>query len=77
MADLTLTSQSIASSAIKSRTDDLKTLMDARLDVWRRIPDAKKLAWVKSGKDPVMTLAWNVYKYLRDNFFGEGELKNG
>ena len=72
MADLKLTSQATAASAIKARTDDMKTLMDARLEVWNRLPDEKKIAWVKSGKDPVMTLAWNVYRYLRDNFFGQG-----
>jgi hypothetical protein len=43
--------------------------MDQRKPIWDRMSDAKKRAWVTSGKDPIMTLAWKIYRYLRDNFF--------
>lgn len=77
MTTLNLSNQAVAATAIKNRTDDLKALMDARLAVWKKLPDAKKKAWITSGKDPVMTLAWGSYKYLRDNFFGQGVDDNG
>jgi hypothetical protein len=43
--------------------------MELRKEVWDRLPVAKKKAWIASGKDPIMSLAWQVYRYLRDNFF--------
>jgi hypothetical protein len=70
--DLTLTNQASQASTIQTRINTLKSLMDSRLPIWKKLPDAKKKAWVTSGKDPIMTLAWNVYKYLRDNFFDSG-----
>lgn len=49
----------------------MQKLMDQRLPIWQKLPRSKKVKWIKSGKDPVMTLAWTIYKYLRNNFFGE------
>jgi hypothetical protein len=71
MADLNLVSQSALASTIQTRITQLKTAMDLRKDVWSRLSIEKKRAWVQSGKDPIMTLAWNIYKYLRNNFFEE------
>ena len=72
MTDLNLTDQSTLASAIQTRVSQLKTAMDLRLPVWQKLPDGKKKLWVTSGKDPIMTLAWTIYKYLRDNFFERG-----
>lgn len=69
MADLNLSGQSTLAAAIQTRVAQLKTAMDDRLPVWQKLSDEKKKKWVTSGKDPIMTLAWNIYKYLRDNFF--------
>ena len=72
MTDLNLTGQTTLASAIQTRVSQLKTAMDDRLPVWRKLPDAKKKKWVTSEKDDIMTLSWNIYKYLRDNFFTQG-----
>jgi len=72
MTDLNLTGQSTSAGQIQTRINQLKTAMDLRLAVWNKLSDEKKKKWVTSGKDPIMTLAWNVYKYLRDNFFAQG-----
>ena len=72
MTDLNLTGQTTLASAIQTRVSQLKTAMDDRLPVWRKLPDEKKKKWVTSDKDDIMTLSWNIYKYLRDNFFERG-----
>lgn len=71
MAELNLTGQSTSASQIQTRINQLKTAMELRKEIWQRLTLEKKRAWVTSGKDPIMTLAWNVYRYLRDNFFKE------
>jgi hypothetical protein len=69
MATLNLSNQETAKTQIQPYINALKTRMDERKEVWARLPREKRVAWVKSGKDPIMTLAWQIYKYLRDNFF--------
>lgn len=76
MATLNLTDQATATSAIQTRVNQLKSLMDARKPIWIKLSDEKKKQWISSGKDPIMTLAWQTYRYLRDNFFG-AEVDNG
>ena len=71
MAILNLTGQQVDATKIQSRLLLLKGHMDSRKAVWDRLNDAKKKKWVLSDKDPIMALAWNIYKYLHDNFFGE------
>ena len=72
MTILNLTDQTTAASAIQTRVNQLKSLMDARKPIWNKLSDEKKKQWITSGKDPIMTLAWSVYRYLRDNFFTQG-----
>jgi len=69
MADLTLTGQSTIAGQVQTRINTLKTEMDKRKEIWNRLPEAKKKLWITSGKDPIMTLSWQTYRYLRDNFF--------
>jgi hypothetical protein len=71
MTILNLTSQSVEYTDIAPKLNKLKTLMDARKAIWDKLPDEKKLKWVKSDKDPIMALAVTVYKYLDKNFFGD------
>lgn len=69
MTDLNLTGQATSASQIQTRITQFKSAIDLRKDVWNRMSDTKKKAWVQSGKDPIMTIAWQIYRYLRDNFF--------
>ncbi len=69
MPNLNLTGQTTAGTAIQTRIVQLKNLLDQRKPFWDRMPNEKKKAWVKSEKDPVMNLAWDVFKYLNNNFF--------
>lgn len=71
MTTLNLTGQSVSASQIQTRINTLKTLMDERKVVWVKLSVEKKKRWITSGKDPIMTLAWQIYRYLRDNFFGQ------
>jgi hypothetical protein len=71
MPELSLSDQSTLTATIQPKIVQLRNAMDLRLPVWNRLSVAKKKAWIVSGKDPIMTLAWQVYRYLRDNFFGE------
>ena len=76
MADLVLTGQATSTGQIQTRITQLRNSMDLRKEIWDRLPVEKKKKWITSGKDPIMTLAWQVYRYLRDNFFGQ-EVDNG
>jgi len=71
MADLNLTGQSTLAGQVQTRITQLRASMDQRKVIWDRLPLAKKKAWITSGKDPIMTLAYNTWKYLNDNFFGK------
>ncbi|MBE3145296.1 MAG: hypothetical protein IMZ61_15465 [Planctomycetes bacterium] len=73
MATLTLTEQMTSSSQIQTRILTLKSLLDQRKPFWDRMPIEKKRQWVVSNKDPIMSLAWDVYKYLNNNFFEREE----
>ena len=71
MTILDLSGQQAAYNLIAPRIQQLKNTMDLRKAVWNKLPKAKKIAWIQSDKDPIMGLAWSIYKYLRNNFFGE------
>lgn len=68
MANLSLTGQSTISAQVQQRIKNLRTEMEKRREIWFRLPYEKKRLWVKSGKDPIMSLAWTIYKYLREWF---------
>lgn len=76
MATLNLTGQSTSANQIQTRITQLRVAMEQRKPVWDRMPIEKKRAWIASNKDPIMSLAWDVFKYLKNNFFGE-ENTNG
>ena len=69
MTEIRLINQQAYADNIAPKVQALKNKLDARKDVWQRVSIEKKKQWVASSKDPIMTLAWNMYKYLRDNFF--------
>ncbi|MCK5013173.1 MAG: hypothetical protein KAS66_05095 [Candidatus Omnitrophica bacterium] len=70
MSILDLSGQQAAYNLIAPKIQDLKEKMDLRKQIWDKLPASKKIAWIQSDKDPIMGLAWTVYKYLRNNFFG-------
>ncbi|GAG85791.1 unnamed protein product [marine sediment metagenome] len=72
MTILDLSNQAANATAINPKIVALKNLMDLRKPIWDKLPVEKKKKWIKSGKDPIMTLAWQIFKYLRNNFFEEG-----
>ena len=73
MADLNLTGQNAEKADIAPKLVKLKNMMLERKPIWDKIPDAKKKAWILSNKDPIMEIAWDVYKWLRKNFFEDSE----
>ena len=72
--ELKLTSQKSVTDAIKPKLADMKMALDSRAEVWTKIPREAKLKWIKSGKDPLMTQAWETHKGLKAFF---GEVDNG
>ena len=66
--NLNLTGQNTLRNQIAPQVQALKTAMDLRLTIWKKLPFEKRKAWITSGKDPIMSLAFDVYRYLRDNF---------
>lgn len=69
MADLVLLNQQQYADNVAPKMQILKTQLDLRKDIWDKISIEKKKKWITSGKDPIMTLAWNIHKYLSENFF--------
>lgn len=70
MARLNLKNQAQAVSQIKPKLTQFRNQMELRKELWHRAPMNKKRYWVKSGKDPIMALAFQIYDYLDKNFFG-------
>lgn len=71
MATLNLTGQQLEYQDIAPKLLKLKNLMDLRKVIWARLPPEKRKLWVTNDKDPIMSVAWDVFKYLENNFFGE------
>ncbi len=70
MAELNLTDQLTEKNGIQPKINKLNQLMQQRKPFWEKASLEQRKKWVKSGKDPVMSLAWVIYKYLKSNFFG-------
>jgi hypothetical protein len=68
--NLNLAGQQTIKTQVGPKLLQLKTALDLRLPVWNRLSLAKKRAWIRSNKDPVMDIAFDIYKYLDANFFG-------
>ena len=72
MANLTLTGQASVATAIKTKIDDLTAALDLRKNIWDSMTREKRADIITNWKqDPIMLQAYNLYLYLRDNFFGE------
>lgn len=69
MPTLDLTGQNTLADAIRPRLVQIRNAMLLRQEVWNRLPPAKRKKWVLSDKDPIMALAWDTYKFLKNNFF--------
>lgn len=69
--NLTLNNQDNAKQQIAPRLLQMKAELDKRKEIWDRLSIKSKKRWVASGKDPIMNIAWDVFKYLKNNFFGE------
>jgi hypothetical protein len=70
MATLTLSNQAAAKSAVEPALAQLDSLLESRRAVWERLPPEKRKGWIDKGLDPVITLAWAHYRYLK-SFFKE------
>ena len=67
---LNLIGQQIICDKIETQFLELEDAMDLRKNIWNKLSEDEKLAWVQDDKDPIMSVAWLIYKYLGDNFFG-------
>jgi hypothetical protein len=72
MADLNILGQAAAATTAAPRLAAFRGELDKRLVIWNRLTDDQKRMWIRSGKDPLMTLAWQTYKYL-SQFFGSAD----
>ena len=74
MARLTLSNQLTEKADIAPKLVKLRGLLESRKAVWAKLPPESRRKWLDSGKDPILEQAWEMYVYLRDNFFQEGSL---
>lgn len=68
--NLSLNNQNIIKEQINPKLLQLKEELEKRKIAWDKIPLEKRKRWIQANKDPLMGLAWSIYKYLRNNFFG-------
>ena len=66
--DLNLSNQTNLRNQILPAIVALKNAMIARKPMWDKLPFRKRKAWVMSDKDPIMSLAWDIYKALDEYF---------
>lgn len=71
MADLNLTGQQNDANTIQPYINALKNRLLDRKTYWDRCTIVQKKNWATSDKDPIMSQAWIIYKWLNDNFFEE------
>ena len=69
--DLNLTRQSNIRNQVAPKLVQLQQAMDLRKALWDHLPDEKQRRWIQLAptKDPIMDIAWDVFKYLANNFF--------
>ena len=75
MATLNLSNQQAAVDQIQPYINALKNRMDDRKTIWDKLSIEKRRLWVLSGRDPIMSLAYSIYKYLHRNFFSDAYRK--
>lgn len=68
MADLNLIDQETYKTQIQPKLLLLKQQLDLRSGIWAKVSREKKKAWIQSGKDPIMTIAFQMGQYFKDNF---------
>lgn len=68
MANLTLINQEAYKENIQPKMLLLKQQLDLRAEIWAKLDRDKKKKWVTSDKDPLMTLAFQMGQYFKDNF---------
>jgi len=67
--DLNLTGQKVEADKIRPLIEKFELLLTQRQSVWAKDRDDRK-KWIDSNNDPILTLAFNHYKFLKE-FFGE------
>jgi hypothetical protein len=71
MAILDLTGQQAETGGIQPKINKLNQLMNQRKSFWIKANKKQRMKWINSNKDPIMSLAWTIFKYLYNNFFGD------
>ena len=69
MTQYNFTNQDTEHSEVAPKIPQLKNRMNDRKEIWDKLSHEQKKQWIQSEKDPVMDLAWTMFKYLRNNFF--------
>jgi len=68
MANLTIVDQEAYKETILPKMLLLKQQLDLRSEIWAKVSMEKKRKWITSDKDPIMTLAFQMGQYFKDNF---------
>jgi len=66
MADLTLISQATLKTDVEPKLTQLKTDLEKRKELFLKCDAKKRKLWLD--KDPVLKMAWEQYKMLKDFF---------
>ena len=68
MADLNLSNQAAAMATVVPEVAKLLALLEARRDMWDKLPLEYRRLWATEGKDPVVAAAWQLHLFLTKFF---------
>ncbi len=64
MAKIELSDSKTKAKGIDSALKRLRKELDRRKELWSRLTPEQRAALIRSGKDPVLTQAWDMLVYL-------------
>ena len=66
--NINLTGQQTETDKIQPYIDKLELLLTQREPVWNKLTDKEKKKWLQSNKDPILTMAYEHYLFLKEFF---------
>ena len=71
MTTINLSGQQLEREDIAPKLQKLKNWMNERKIIWDKLDYETRCKWIRHAAthDPIMDIAWDVYKYLHNKFF--------
>ena len=77
MAEIDLKNRGSDKTDIEPKLQKLKNRLNDIEPLWKKLSPKKRKKILEDNVDPILSLAYSIYKYLEKKFFGEKYLGNG